>query len=144
MPNAVGNRQVRPAAARERRPRWGDARSLDDVGSGVRGGEERVRPDGGQAGVGVIRVSGPLAPLIAKNVLGKLPEPRHAHFGRFRDEDGDVIDEGLVLYFPGPNSFTGEDVVEFQGHGGQVVMECLLRRIIRCGARLARPGEFSE
>ena len=98
----------------------------------------------GQAGVGVIRVSGPLAPSIAKTVLGQLPEPRHAHFGRFRDESGDIIDEGLVLYFPAPNSFTGEEVVEFQGHGGQVVMECLLRRIIRCGARLARPGEFSE
>jgi tRNA modification GTPase len=98
----------------------------------------------GQAGIGVIRVSGPLAPLIARTVVGQLPQPRHAHYGLFRDEVGQVIDEGLVLYFPAPHSFTGEDVVEFQGHGGKVIMECLLQRIIGCGARVARPGEFSE
>ena len=80
----------------------------------------------GQAGIGVIRVSGPLAPIIAQTVIGQLPKPRQAHYGLFRDEFGEVIDEGLVLYFPAPNSFTGEDVVEFQGHGGQVIMECLL------------------
>ncbi len=98
----------------------------------------------GQAGVGVIRVSGPLAPTIARTIAGKLPAPRYAHFCAFRDEVGEVIDEGLVLYFPAPHSFTGEDVVEFQGHGGQVILECLLQRVIQCGARLARPGEFSE
>lgn len=99
---------------------------------------------GGQAGIGIIRISGPLAPAIAKTLLGVLPEPRYAHYGQFRDENNQIIDEGLVLYFPAPNSFTGEDVVEFQGHGGQIILECLLQRIIRCGARLARPGEFSE
>lgn len=98
----------------------------------------------GQAGIGVIRVSGPLAPKIAETIVGQLPQPRRAHYGLFRDEVGEVIDEGLVLYFPAPHSFTGEDVVEFQGHGGQVILECLLQRIIGCGARLARPGEFSE
>jgi tRNA modification GTPase len=98
----------------------------------------------GEAGVGVIRVSGPLAPAIAKTIVGQVPEPRKAHFARFRDENAQIIDEGLVLYFPAPHSFTGEDVIEFQGHGGPVIMECLLKRIIRCGARLARPGEFSE
>ncbi len=99
---------------------------------------------GGQAGIGIIRISGPLAPAIAKTILGVLPQPRFAHYGQFRDEDNQIIDEGLVLYFPAPNSFTGEDVVEFQGHGGQIILECMLQRIIRCGARLARPGEFSE
>jgi tRNA modification GTPase len=98
----------------------------------------------GQAGIGVIRVSGPLAPQIAQTVVGQCPPPRKAYYGLFRDEDGEIIDEGLVLYFPAPHSFTGEDVVEFQGHGGQIILECLLQRIIRCGARLARPGEFSE
>lgn len=98
----------------------------------------------GQAGIGVIRVSGPLAPKIAMTIVGQLPQPRRAHYGRFCDEAGEVIDEGLLLYFPAPHSFTGEEVIEFQGHGGQVIMECLLQRIIRCGARLARPGEFSE
>ncbi len=98
----------------------------------------------GSAGIGVIRVSGPLSLTIVQNITGLCPTPRYAQYTHFTDENNTIIDEGLVLYFPGPNSFTGEDVVEFQGHGGQIILECLLQRIIRCGARLARPGEFSE
>lgn len=98
----------------------------------------------GQSGVAVIRVSGPIAPDIALAISGVLPRPRMAELRPFFDQDQTVLDEGLVLYFPAPHSFTGEDVVEFQGHGGMVVQNSLLKRIVQLGARLARPGEFSE
>ncbi len=98
----------------------------------------------GQGGVGIVRVSGPAVQTIAEGVVGGLPPPRYASFRDFRDADGSVIDQGLVLYFPAPRSFTGEDVLELQGHGGPVVMDLLLRRVLALGARLARPGEFSE
>ncbi|SEP00514.1 tRNA uridine-5-carboxymethylaminomethyl(34) synthesis GTPase MnmE [Aquisalimonas asiatica] len=98
----------------------------------------------GQGGVGVVRVSGPAARDLLEAVAGTLPEPRQVVFRPFRGDGGDALDEGLVLWFPGPGSFTGEDVVEFQGHGGPVVMDRLLRRLTALGARLARPGEFSE
>lgn len=98
----------------------------------------------GQAGVAVIRVSGPAVPAIAVAVLGKLPAPRQAVLGAFRDDDGSAIDHGLALYFPGPHSFTGEDVLELQGHGSPALVDLLLARLIGCGVRLARPGEFSE
>jgi len=98
----------------------------------------------GQAGIGVVRVSGPQAGRLARIVAGDVPAARVATLRRFRDADGDTIDTGLVLYFPAPNSFTGEDVVEFQGHGGPVVMQMLLRELLLHGARLARPGEFTE
>lgn len=98
----------------------------------------------GQAGVGIIRVSGPLVSEIVMKMTGTLPKARTAHFSTFRDPSGTILDEGLVLFFPGPNSFTGEDVVEFQGHGGQIVLNSVLQCIIGHGARLARPGEFSE
>ncbi|MEW9899910.1 tRNA uridine-5-carboxymethylaminomethyl(34) synthesis GTPase MnmE [Chitinivorax sp. PXF-14] len=98
----------------------------------------------GRGGVGVIRISGPGVAALAQGVLGRLPAPRHASFARFRAEDGDVLDEGIALYFPGPNSFTGEDVLELQGHGGPVVLKRLLRRCVELGARLAEPGEFSK
>ena len=98
----------------------------------------------GQGGVGIVRLSGPAAAEHARIVIGNLPDPRRAAFRRFRGERGDVLDEGLVLWFPGPDSFTGEDVVEFQGHGGPVVMDRLLQRLTGLGCRLARPGEFSE
>ncbi|RMG38894.1 MAG: tRNA uridine-5-carboxymethylaminomethyl(34) synthesis GTPase MnmE [Gammaproteobacteria bacterium] len=113
-----------------------------------------VRPDGdtiaavatppGRGGVGIVRVSGPKALPIAEAVSGRVPAPREATFARFRDAAGEVIDEGLVLYFRAPHSFTGEEVVEFQGHGGPVVMDLLLERVLSLGARPARPGEFSE
>ncbi len=98
----------------------------------------------GRGGVGIVRVSGPAAPAIAAALLGAVPSPRHAVFRRFRAGDGEVIDEGIALYFPAPHSFTGEDVLELQGHGGPVVMDLLLARALELGARLARPGEFSE
>ncbi|MFP4136934.1 MAG: tRNA uridine-5-carboxymethylaminomethyl(34) synthesis GTPase MnmE [Halomonas sp.] len=97
----------------------------------------------GRGGVGIIRVSGPLCASIAEAVVGHRPAPRYAHYGPFRGEEA-VIDEGLALFFPGPHSFTGEDVLELQGHGGPVIMDLLLERCVALGARLARPGEFSE
>ncbi|NID16565.1 tRNA uridine-5-carboxymethylaminomethyl(34) synthesis GTPase MnmE [Luteibacter yeojuensis] len=98
----------------------------------------------GAAGVGAVRVSGPLAPSIARAMLGRAPSPRHAHFAAFRDGDGDLIDRGILLYFPGPASYTGEHVLELQGHGSAVLLDALLRRVVALGARLARPGEFTE
>jgi len=98
----------------------------------------------GRGGVGIVRISGPLASAAAQAIAGRQLTPRHAHYGPMRSADGDVIDEGLALYFPGPNSFTGEDVLELQGHGGPVVLDMLLQRCLELGCRLARPGEFSE
>lgn len=98
----------------------------------------------GRGGVGIVRVSGPRARAIAITLSGREPQPRHAHYSPFYADDGEVIDEGLLLYFPGPNSFTGEDVLELQGHGGPVVMDMLLQRCLELGVRQARPGEFSE
>lgn len=98
----------------------------------------------GRGGVGIVRVSGPQASRIAQAIAGRQLKPRHAHYGPFRDAAGETLDEGLSLYFPGPNSFTGEDVLELQGHGGPVVLDLLLRRCLELGARQARPGEFSE
>ena len=99
----------------------------------------------GRAGVGIIRVSGPAAASVAKALLGKVPAPRKADYLPFRDSDNQVLDQGIALYFPGPNSFTGEDVLELQGHGGPVLLDLLLQRILALpGVRIARPGEFSE
>ena len=98
----------------------------------------------GRGGVGIVRVSGPLALTIAEKITKKSSlKPRTAYYTSFWGEC-EVIDEGLALYFKGPNSFTGEDVVELQGHGGPVIMDMLLTRTLDFGARLARPGEFSE
>lgn len=98
----------------------------------------------GQAGVGVLRVSGPGVPDIVSAVIGKTLKPRFAQLSAFADADGQAIDSGLALFFPAPNSFTGEDVLELQGHGGPVVLNVLLKRLVSLGARIARPGEFSE
>lgn len=98
----------------------------------------------GRGGVGIIRISGPAASPIGKKISGKLPSPRMATFSNFLDEKNEVIDQGLMLYFPSPSSFTGEEVVELQAHGGPVVMDMLLQRCVALGARIARPGEFSE
>ena len=98
----------------------------------------------GRGGVGIIRVSGPLAHHVAQATLGHCPQPRHAEYLPFHDPQGNVLDQGLALYFPAPHSFTGEDVLELQGHGGPVVMDMLLHSVIQLGARMARPGEFSE
>lgn len=98
----------------------------------------------GRGGIGVIRLSGPDAARIAESVAGQLPAPREARFRRFRNASGEHLDEGICLYFPGPHSFTGEDIVELQGHGGPVVMDRLLQALLAQGAVLAEPGEFSE
>ena len=98
----------------------------------------------GRGGVGVIRLSGPKAFVIAEALTGKtLPEPRMAGFRQFYDADAQVMDEGLVLCFPNPHSFTGEDVVELQGHGGPVIQNALLGRLFELGAKAAQAGEFS-
>jgi tRNA modification GTPase len=98
----------------------------------------------GAAGVGIVRISGPAAATIAQILLGRAPQPRHAHFAAFRDAAGELIDRGLLLYFPAPASYTGEQVLELQGHGSVVLLDALLRRVCQLGARLARPGEFTE
>ena len=98
----------------------------------------------GRGGIGVVRISGPQLSSLAATLGGKVPQPRLAHFTRFCDAVGDTIDEGLLLYFPAPHSFTGEDVIELQGHGGPVVMQMLLARCVELGARLAEPGEFTR
>ncbi|MCB1875016.1 MAG: tRNA uridine-5-carboxymethylaminomethyl(34) synthesis GTPase MnmE [Chromatiales bacterium] len=98
----------------------------------------------GRGAVGIVRVSGPNSAGIARALLGRLPAPRKAHFGPFLDADGQPLDHGIAIWFPGPASFTGEDVLELQGHGGPIVLDLLLQRALSLGARAARPGEFSE
>ncbi|HEX4327910.1 MAG TPA: tRNA uridine-5-carboxymethylaminomethyl(34) synthesis GTPase MnmE [Burkholderiales bacterium] len=98
----------------------------------------------GAAGVGVLRVSGPAVPEVIKAIVGKALAPRLATLGRFRDARGEAIDEGIALYFPAPHSYTGEDVLELQGHGGAVVLNLLLKRCLELGCRLAEPGEFTR
>lgn len=98
----------------------------------------------GVGGVGIVRVSGPAVKTIAEAVLGRLPRPRFAAFSAFTGDDGHTLDSGIALYFPAPNSFTGEDVLELQGHGGPVILNLILQRVLGLGARMARPGEFSE
>jgi tRNA modification GTPase len=98
----------------------------------------------GRGGVAIVRLSGPAVPEIACRLLGELPAPRVATLRDFPDASGEPIDTGLALYFPAPHSFTGEHVLELQGHGGPVVCDLLVERLLALGARLARPGEFSE
>ncbi len=98
----------------------------------------------GAGGVGIVRLSGPDAQRIGQTICNRALVPRQAHYARFRDNDGVVIDDGIALYFAAPSSYTGEDVVELQGHGGPAVLQTVLGRCAQLGARLARPGEFSE
>jgi tRNA modification GTPase len=98
----------------------------------------------GRGAVGVIRVSGPSVPQIAASIVGNLPAPRVAQFAHFLGPDGAPLDRGLALYFPAPASYTGEHVLELQGHGGVLVLDSLLKRLLELGCRMARPGEFSE
>ncbi|MDX9873996.1 MAG: tRNA uridine-5-carboxymethylaminomethyl(34) synthesis GTPase MnmE [Spongiibacteraceae bacterium] len=107
----------------------------------------------GRGGVGIIRISGPLALSIGQRITDRTLQPRYAHYGPFFQLAADqtqqpdqrvVLDQGIALFFPAPHSFTGEDVVELQGHGGPVVLDLLLRQVLAAGARLARPGEFTE
>jgi tRNA modification GTPase len=99
----------------------------------------------GRGGIGILRISGPQATHVARAIVGHCPKPRYADYRRFYDDHGDVIDQGIVLFFPQPHSFTGEDVLELQGHGGAAVLDLLLQRVLQLpGLRLAKPGEFSE
>ncbi|PSU29581.1 tRNA uridine-5-carboxymethylaminomethyl(34) synthesis GTPase MnmE [Photobacterium lutimaris] len=99
----------------------------------------------GRGGVGIIRVSGPKANEVTLAVAGRELKPRYAEYLSFKNEDGTALDQGIALFFKGPNSFTGEDVLELQGHGGPVLMDMMIRRILEIdGIRAARPGEFSE
>ncbi|MGF1763334.1 tRNA uridine-5-carboxymethylaminomethyl(34) synthesis GTPase MnmE [Aliivibrio kagoshimensis] len=99
----------------------------------------------GRGGVGIIRVSGAKAKQVAREITGKQLKPRYAEYISFKDETGQEIDQGIALFFNNPHSFTGEDVLELQGHGGPVVMDMLIKRILKVeGIRTARPGEFSE
>jgi tRNA modification GTPase len=98
----------------------------------------------GRGAVGVIRVSGPRVPQIAIGILGSLPAPRQAQLSSFLDAQGKSLDEGIALYFPAPRSYTGEHVLEIQGHGGVLIVDMLLQRLLELGCRMARPGEFSE
>lgn len=99
----------------------------------------------GKGGVGIVRVSGPAATEVAQRMIGHCPKTRYAEYTRFKDQAGTVLDEGIALFFKGPNSFTGEDVLELQGHGGPVVIDMIIREILTLkNLRMARPGEFSE
>lgn len=98
----------------------------------------------GRGGVGVVRVSGPGVRHIIQSLFGSPLPPRQARLRHFRDADGDIIDQGLALFFPAPASYTGEDVLEFHGHGSPVVLDMMLAKLLTLGARLARPGEFTE
>src|SRR3984893_8087381 len=98
----------------------------------------------GRGGVGIVRVSGPKVPEIAAVILGELPLPRRATFARFLDSHQDTIDAGLALFFPAPHSYTGEHVLELQGHGGALVIESLVARVVEIGGRRALPGEFTQ
>ena len=98
----------------------------------------------GRGGIGIVRVSGPLSGEVARVVIGRLPEPRIATSARFRAAGGETLDAGIALWFPAPHSYTGEDTLELQGHGGPVVLDRVAERIVSLGARPARPGEFTE
>jgi len=98
----------------------------------------------GKAGIGVVRVSGPLASVIAETITGQSLQSRHAYYLPFLNNDQRALDVGIALLFTAPHSYTGEDVLELQGHGGAVILDMVLSRVLECGARMARPGEFTE
>jgi tRNA modification GTPase len=98
----------------------------------------------GRGGIGVVRISGSATEVLTRKILGFVPEPRQATHAMFRDARGEPVDEGVALYFPAPHSYTGEPVLELQGHGGPVVMRALLAACLDAGARLAEPGEFTR
>ncbi len=98
----------------------------------------------GQGGIGVVRISGQGASALAITLLGEVPPARHTHYCKFPDAQGDVIDQGLAIFFKAPHSYTGEDVLELQGHGGTAVLQLLLQRCLSLGARLAEAGEFTR
>ncbi|MEX2366965.1 MAG: tRNA uridine-5-carboxymethylaminomethyl(34) synthesis GTPase MnmE [Pseudohongiellaceae bacterium] len=103
-----------------------------------------VATPAGRGGISIVRISGPLAADIARSTLGGLPAPRYARYGPFLDQNRHTIDIGIALFFPAPDSFTGEDVLELQAHGGPILVDELPQEVLVLGSRLARPGEFSE
>jgi len=117
---------------------------MDGGGSLDRDTIAAVATPPGRGGIGIVRLSGAAAGQIAECMAGPLPPPRQAALRTFRDVEGRTLDQGIVLFFPGPRSYTGEDVIELQAHGGPVVMDLLLESALVGGARLARPGEFTE
>ena len=98
----------------------------------------------GRGGIGIVRISGCELGSIATSIIGKIPAPRKVAYASFKDEEGAIIDQGLALFFPAPHSYTGEDVLELQGHGGPAVLQLILQRCLELGARLALPGEFTQ
>jgi tRNA modification GTPase len=98
----------------------------------------------GVGGIGVVRVSGHNIKEVTMSLIGREIQPRHATLANFLDIDGSTIDQGIAIYYPAPNSYTGEDVLEIQGHGGSAVLQLLLRRCLQAGARIALPGEFTQ
>lgn len=98
----------------------------------------------GKGGIGVVRVSGSNLEVLCEGVLGKVPVPRLATYTSFKDGAGDILDQGIAIYFTAPNSYTGEDTLELQGHGGPAVLQLVLKRCLELGARLAQPGEFTQ
>jgi tRNA modification GTPase len=118
--------------------------SAEPPGGGKSDTIAAIATPAGRGAIGIVRVSGPLVPGIARRLLGCLPEPRVATFCPARDAAGHMLDEGLALYFPAPHSYTGEHSLEFQGHGGQVVLQSVLAACLDAGARLADPGEFTR
>ena len=98
----------------------------------------------GRGGIGVVRISGRHVETLARDIVGKLPVARHVTYGTFLDKNGDALDQGVALFFPAPYSYTGEDVLELQGHGGSAVLQLLLQRCLDLGVRLAQPGEFTR
>ena len=98
----------------------------------------------GRGGIGIIRVSGDATKAVARKLLGRTPKPRYARYTDFVGVDGSVLDQGIALFYPAPKSFTGEDVLELQGHGGPVILDLIMKEILALNVRMARPGEFSE
>ena len=98
----------------------------------------------GAGGIGIVRISGPAASAIAASILGTCPAPRHAAYLPFKLENDEPIDRGIAIFYPTPHSYTGEDVLELQAHGGTALMQLLLARCISLGARQAEPGEFTR
>ena len=98
----------------------------------------------GAGGIGIVRLSGPAAAHVGSAITGTRLSPRHAHYCSFHNSQQQILDSGIALFFPGPNSFTGEDIIELQAHGGPIILDLLLRECLRLGARQANPGEFSQ
>ena len=98
----------------------------------------------GRGGVGIVRISGAKTKFISRKILGFKPKTRHAHACKFLDDDGSTIDTGIAIFFKGPSSYTGEDILELHGHGSRPLLNETIKRVLHLGAEMARPGEFTE